>query len=271
VPQGQRGKRMIAMKLKACSLSISVLASLGTVLAFAVQAQLFAAGGGAAGPTGVGAVVPAGTPAVGAATSVGPAQISVGSPLNQPSGSFATGPVGAPATVPGMANQNGMGMQSGNPPIGSPLGNPQMQTQGNPNYRSLQSPGSMSPAIGGVNGKGAVVGGFQNQNTGFQGFRNGSPGTDGINNGGLPGGTANQEATPSFGVTGPNYFPNANAYNNNNNNNNNNANNNGSVPTNDAGMYGYNTTANNAGGYNAAPSIRLEQSAAEGHFQYGWW
>jgi len=260
------------MKHKACSLSISVLAVFGTMLAFSGPRQLFAAGGGAGGATGVGAVVPVGTPSVGPATSVGPAQISVGTPLNQPgtplnqpSGSFATGAaVGAPTTLPGMANQTGMGMQSGNAPIGSPLGNQQLQTQAKPYNGSLQSPGSISPGIGGVNGRGAVVGGLENQNGGLQGFQNGSFGMGGFNNGGMTGPTANQQAMPPVGVTGPNYFPNANT--------NANTNNNGYVPGNNVNVYGYNATSpNNVGGYNAAPPIRLEQSAAEGQFQCGWW
>ncbi len=109
------------------------------------------------------------------------------------------------------------------------------------------NPGVSGPNIPGVTGAGSVAGGFQSG--GVQEFQNGA-----FSVGGLNSGTGAYPAPTYYGTTGPNYFPNNNY-----------------VPGSNNAIYGVNPAPQVAGGYNLAPPIGLEQSAAEGHFQYGWW
>jgi|HubBroStandDraft_6_1064221.scaffolds.fasta_scaffold21634_4 hypothetical protein len=98
------------------------------------------------------------------------------------------GPFFAPAAYA----QTAASARIGNAPAGTPLGNQQQLTQGNPMQGTTVSPGSISPSIGGVNGSGAVVGGTLNK--GIYGSPGSiSPSIGGVNgSGAVVGGTLNK-------------------------------------------------------------------------------
>lgn len=168
-----------------------------------------------------------------------------------------------PSTLPGMSAPNGTVPRFGNAPAGTPLGNMQLRNGVNFNTSpggavngSFNNPGMGSGNLGGANtggvgnGGGSVVGGFQSG--GFQGFQNGAFEMGGFNRGNSNAGASYPSPTV-YGTTGPNFFPNNYA------------------PGSYNAVYGNNPAPNVSGGYNPAPAIGNEQSAAEGRFQYGWW
>jgi hypothetical protein len=158
------------------------------------------------------------------------------------------------------AGQSGSLLKFGNAPLGSPLGNQQLNNLGN------------------MNGNNAVSGSL-GRNT-FQGFQYGASPIATFNNGpasatlyGLYGGASSQ------GLAGQNYFPNNSGVMNNNNsttgNNNNypynNATSNNNMSGSEGTIYGFNSAPYVTTGYAPAPLLATEQSAAQGRFEYGWW
>jgi hypothetical protein len=151
------------------------------------------------------------------------------------------------------AGQSGSLLKFGNAPLGSPLGNQQLTNLGN------------------TNGNTAVSGSL-GRNT-FQGFQYGASPIATFNNGpasatlyGLNGGASSQ------GLAGQNYFPNNSGFTNNNPTPNNSlTSNNNSISGSEGTIYGFNSAPYVTTGYAPAPLLATEQSAAQGHFEYGWW
>jgi hypothetical protein len=105
----------------------------------------------------------------------------------------------------------GMGTRFGNAEAGTPLGNLQLQTGGNPtygpsgvnnggngSYGSMYNGSLNGPTIGGVNGAGNVVGGFQSG--GVQHFQNGA-----YEVGGSLHGTGSYPSPTTYGTQLPSY------------------------------------------------------------------
>jgi hypothetical protein len=108
-----------------------------------------------------------------------------------------------PFLAPAAYAQTAASARFGNAPAGTPLGNQQQLTHGNPMQGTTGSPGSISPSIGGVNGRGAVVGGTLNK--GIYGSPGSiSPSIGGVNgSGAVVGGTLNKGIYGSPGSISP--------------------------------------------------------------------
>ncbi len=147
--------------------------------------------------------------------------------------------MGAYGQVGGM-----MGTRFGSAPYGTPLGNLQLQTQGNPTYgpSGVNNGGNGSygafnngslngPTIGGVNGAGNVIGGYQSG--GVEHFQNGAVVSGGFTRG--PGVGGNYPMPTAYGTALPSY---------------------GAVPGLNQAIYGSNTPSINLqpNYYNAQPN-----------------
>src|ERR1700722_9537807 len=192
------------MKRITFSRTVASLAALGLAMLVGSPAQAAGGGAGAAGATagaGGGAAAASPQPAIG----VAPIQMA-------PSAGGSA--IGSPTI--GAYGAGGMGTRFGNAEYGTPLGNLQLQTGGNPTYgpSGVNNGGNGSygafnngalngPTISGGNGAGNVVGGFQSG--GVQHFQNGAFEVGGFQRGAGVGGnypmpTAYGTQLPSYGA-----------------------------------------------------------------------
>jgi hypothetical protein len=189
------------MKRITFSRTVASLAALGLAMLVGSTAQA-AGGASAAGATagaGGGAAAASPQPAIG----VSPIQMAPSAGGNA---------IGSP-TIGGYG-AGGMGTRFGNAEAGTPLGNLQLQTGGNPtygpsgvnnggngSYGSMYNGSLNGPTIGGVNGAGNVVGGFQSG--GVQHFQNGAIEVGGFQRGAGVGG--NYPMPTVYGTQLPSY------------------------------------------------------------------